>query len=104
MANEFHSEVERLRAASPTSSLAETSAADQQLSSLQNEIDQAKYAKQACVECARDGDALKVQVKGHAVAFWRVKGGNWRSTDQAVACPKHTRAILDKPRSSRLGL
>ena len=74
MANEFDSEMEQLRTASLTSSLAEASAADQQLSSLQNEIDQAKYAKQARVECARDGDALKVQIKGQAVAFWRVEG------------------------------
>ena len=76
MANEFDRELERLRSARQASSSPSRTGSDDQLSSLQKEIDRAKYAKRASVECLREADGLKVRIKGQAIAFWRVEGSH----------------------------
>ena len=76
MANKFNSELDRLQGKRGDSSSSRTAQGQDQLLALQVEIDQAKYAKQGRVECSREGDGLKVHVKGQAVAFWRLEGPN----------------------------
>ncbi len=74
MANKFNKELDRRQGKRGDLSSSKAASSEDGLLALEEEIQHAKYATQGRIECSREGDSLKVHIRGQTVAFWRLEG------------------------------
>jgi hypothetical protein len=96
MANEFDSEIDRLKAAPTGDRHQDMASSAQRLRSLQNEIEASRHADQGTIGAEIGDDGLSVSVNRQAVGLWRVEGPDlalYRPGCAAAEC--HVSSITD---------
>jgi hypothetical protein len=96
MANNFDSEVDRLKAAPTGDRHQDMASASQRLESLLKEIEASRHADQSKIGAEIGDDGLSVSVNRQAVGLWRVEGPDlalYRPGSAAADC--HVSSIAD---------